>query len=54
MFFFDPLEQFSIFKILKGCPSVYNLDNISFMSLLNLLVVVILFLVPWYYSNLRN
>jgi hypothetical protein len=44
--FFDPLEQFSIFKVLDRCPSIFNLDNISFMSFLNLLVIFVLFLLP--------
>jgi ATP synthase subunit 6 len=55
MFFFDPLDQFAIFTILKDCPSdFFNIDNISLVAFLNFLVIIIWIMVPWQYSNLRN
>jgi ATP synthase subunit 6 len=55
MFFFDPLNQFAIFKILGKCPDdFYNMDNVSFIGFLNFMVIIVWVMVPWQYSNLRN
>jgi hypothetical protein len=55
MFFFDPLNQFAIFKILGNCPDTFfNMDNVSFIGFLNFMVIIVWIMVPWQYSNLRN
>ena len=55
MFFFDPLDQFSIFLVLKGLSSsIWDVDNVSLIGFLNFVIIIGWVMVPWSFSNLRN
>jgi len=53
--FFEPLDQFFIFRVLKGCSSrFFNIDNVSLIVILNFVVIILWVMIPWFSTNLKN
>jgi hypothetical protein len=45
--FFEPLDQFFIFRVLKGCSSrFFNIDNVSLIVILNFVVIILWVMIP--------
>jgi ATP synthase subunit 6 len=55
--FFEPLDQFFIFRILKESSCIFlsfNIDNVFLVVILNFIIIIFWVMLPWFASNLKT